>query len=172
MTRTGSAIGTPDYMVPEQLKGDLIDHRADMYSLGVVIYELLTGDLPKGVFDFPSQKRPDVDVRLDEIVRKAMQEAGAPLPGGKRRTDTGHRDSAIPGTKAEEFAEFEVAGTGSGLQPDSHWNSCRFGLLRWGAPVAAEARRKSVDQRARDGGAAVLWSCRKEGAFSKGGLTC
>ena len=71
---TGTVMGTPDYMAPEQMRGMNVDHRADIYSLGVMLYEMLCRETPQGAFDPPSQ-RTGCDARIDKIVLKAMQQA-------------------------------------------------------------------------------------------------
>lgn len=73
LTGTKQVVGTPHYMAPEQFEHPTdVDHRADIYSVGVVIYEMLTGELPLGRFAAPSEK-VQVDVRLDEIVLRALE---------------------------------------------------------------------------------------------------
>lgn len=73
LTATHQVMGTPRYMAPEQLEGAHgVDHRADIYSLGVVIYEMLTGELPIGRFEVPS-KKAQIDVRLDEVVLRTLE---------------------------------------------------------------------------------------------------
>ncbi|MDF1810746.1 MAG: serine/threonine-protein kinase [Verrucomicrobiales bacterium] len=76
-TQTGILMGTPNYVAPEQITGELpVDHRADLYSLGVMFYEMLTGKLPRGSVRPPSQigsfEEP-LDPRVDHIVFRAME---------------------------------------------------------------------------------------------------
>jgi len=73
LTGTRQVVGTPQYMAPEQMQGaSSVDHRADLYSLGVVFYEMLTGELPIGRFEPPS-RHVSVDIRLDEVVLRTLE---------------------------------------------------------------------------------------------------
>ncbi|RBP46516.1 serine/threonine protein kinase [Roseimicrobium gellanilyticum] len=73
VTQAGLGMGTPDYAAPEQYEecADL-DHRVDIYSLGVMFYQMLTGHLPRGAYKLAS-RLVQVDTRLDVVLQKAME---------------------------------------------------------------------------------------------------
>ena len=74
LTDAGKVMGTPNYMAPEQVSHPTeVDHRADIYALGVVFYQMLTGELPGQRIEPPS-KKVQIDVRLDEVVLRAMEQ--------------------------------------------------------------------------------------------------
>jgi serine/threonine-protein kinase len=86
LTKTGYVIGSPKYMAPEQILGKKVDERADIYSLGVILYEMLTGEPPyhrgdhmavmyqhvQGKARAPVEVNPTIPPGLSEIVMKAM----------------------------------------------------------------------------------------------------
>lgn len=74
LTRSGMAMGTLHYMAPETLTlGAAVDHRADLYAVGVMLFQMLTGSLPQGMFEMPSEQVPGTDPRFDAIIIKALR---------------------------------------------------------------------------------------------------
>lgn len=75
LTLSGTTMGSHGYAAPEVFaKASTADHRADIYSLGVLLYQMLTGDVPRGMFKLPSEKVPGLDPRFDAIICRAMEE--------------------------------------------------------------------------------------------------
>ena len=86
MTEVGSIVGTAQYLSPEQARGAPVDQRSDLYSLGIVLYEMLTGTVPftgdaaveiamkhlTAVPDPPSKLRPEISHELDAVVMRAL----------------------------------------------------------------------------------------------------
>ena len=102
LTATGAAIGTPQYMAPEQLEHpEDVDQRADIYSLGVVFYEMLTGELPIGRFAAPSEKSA-VDARVDAVVFRTLEKERERRYGsaGEVKTSVEHLTTAQPVPRA------------------------------------------------------------------------
>jgi serine/threonine-protein kinase len=116
VTATGALMGTPEYMSPEQLRGEAVDFRSDLYSLGVVIYELFTGTVPfRG--DSPVttilrqlQEDPDLDrPGLPQALRPVLRRVLAKEPGGRYGTADEMRRALL--------AAREAPWTGAGTTP-------------------------------------------------------
>jgi len=102
-------LGTPQYMAPEQKQHRITDHRADIYSLGLVLYELLTGELPADKLQPPSRK-VQIDVRLDEIVLRALE----------ARPELRYQTAAEFRTQLETIVQTPAGDKGS-TAPSSSW---------------------------------------------------
>jgi predicted Ser/Thr protein kinase len=110
LTQTGATLGTPQYMAPEQLeRPNEVDHRADIYSLGVVFYELLTGELPLGRFDPPSASTP-VGARVDQVVMRTLEK-----DRDKRHQSAGELKTEIENVSASPGQGATGAGVGAGV---------------------------------------------------------
>ncbi len=136
LTVTGAALGSAAYMAPEQHeKPHDVDHRADIYSLGVVIYEMLTGELPLGRFPAPSA-RAAVDARIDEIVFRTLEKERElrQQSADEVKTDV-HRAASAPAATStatsNDVARERVNGPALGLIVTAILN-----LLFWGTVLA------------------------------------
>ena|GEM_PF-4487160 len=136
LTQAGSVMGTPAYMAPEQTEHpDAVDHRADIYSLGVVFYQMLTGELPVGKFAPPS-KRVLVDVRLDEVVLRALEKD--PNLRYQQATEVKTQVETIA-TTTSEFGGEKWPGVTVGWE----WNNRDFSL-RWPMVRVREGKRAVI----------------------------
>ena len=75
LTATSTSMGSHDFAAPEVFAhGADADHRADVFSLGVMLYQMLTGTIPRGMFKLPSERVPELGSRFDEIVCMALEQ--------------------------------------------------------------------------------------------------
>lgn len=104
LTNTGKIMGTPQYMSPEQIEtpGE-VDHRTDIYALGVVFYQMLTGELPGRKIEPPSRKIA-IDVRLDEVVLRALE----------KKPELRYQQASILKTQVETIASTPEPGSVGG----------------------------------------------------------
>ncbi len=137
LTQTNVIMGTVDYMAPEQRDSlKTVDHRADIFSMGVVLYELLTGELPMGRFDLPSH-RVQVDVRIDDVVLRALEK-----DPDRRYQRAGHMGTAVTQVMTtpppardcpvKELKTGKAIGTAPGRRLAVRASECDVAINGWG----------------------------------------
>jgi WD40 repeat protein/tetratricopeptide (TPR) repeat protein len=159
LTVAGQAMGTPAYMAPEQFSdAKSVDHRADVFAAGIMLYEMLTGQLPKGTFVPPSEAVDGLDVGWDAIVARAMQ------PNREKRYDDmaemmAEIESNVGGTTTAMPVTRTAAADSSAVMShsDNTCYSCR-------APVTVEAQFCDAC------GASLRFECPRCGAETRGGV--
>jgi serine/threonine-protein kinase len=135
LTATAVAMGTLSYMAPEQRRNAKgVDGRADLYSLGVILYELLTGELPFGRFKLPSEKVAGVDPRIDPIVAKSLE--SEPEARYQRASAIGSELDALIDTAGHAkpvapTALVPIEGTGQSGRPTHTSSASRFFATSW-----------------------------------------
>ena len=167
LTGEQQVVGTPHYMAPEQVeKPGTVDHRADIFSLGVVFYEMLTGELPLGKFAPPS-RMVKMDVRLDEVVLHALE----------KEPERRYQQASQVNTDVETIARTEGEGAQTAPQPvrvpppveatvaESAWRQVRgpaigliiTAILNWVAIPLTRSPQSS--SKARQNEPTVFWCC-------------
>jgi len=126
LTQAGSVMGTPNYMSPEQCTGQSMDHRSDLFSIGIVFYELLTGEKPFNGNSMhavmhkivstepekPSDLNPAVPKALDQVISRALSKSPSmrfqsadefrKAIEAAMKSPTGELDSTVPITAAQQ----------------------------------------------------------------------
>ena len=159
LTATGQAIGTPAYMSPEQCRGQQVDERSDLYSLGCVLYALLTGQPPfaegqplaimfqhlNSAPTAPRTIRPDVPPELDHLVLELLAKDPA-----RRPADAGHVIAALQALRYTPTVKVEPAAKHS-----PGWTSARLGVpetqLGFQPTLVTSSRHSALTHDAEDG---------------------
>jgi len=122
-TQSNMAVGTPDFVAPEALiPGMPVDGRADLYAVGVMLYQMLTGSIPRGAFKPASVIVPGLDARFDQIVLKAMQ-----VDREERHSSAAelrqHLDSllmpAVPAPDLQRYSSAQLPQAAAAAQPQA-----------------------------------------------------
>jgi serine/threonine protein kinase len=125
LTEAGKVMGTPQYMSPEQIqRPSEVDHRADIYALGVVFYQMLTGELPGKLIEPPS-KKVHVDVRLDEVVLRALE----------KQPELRYQQASILKTQIEGLIDKPASNTDAPLVPMYRSVDYRSKITLFGLPL-------------------------------------
>ena len=116
LTKTGYVIGSPKYMAPEQILGKKVDERADIYSVGVIMYEMVTGQPPYSRGDHMSVMYQHVQGKAKSPIEVNPQ-LPKPLSDLVTQGDVGRQDEALP--------EHGRAAAGAGKGSNPRWRVVR-----------------------------------------------
>ncbi len=120
LTEAGKIMGTPKYMSPEQVESPgTVDHRADIYALGVVFYQMLTGEMPDSPLQPPS-KKVRLDVRLDEVVLRALEQ----------KPDLRYQQASVLKTEVETIVANAAQSEDGGQKATNNSGSSKSGMVR------------------------------------------
>jgi serine/threonine protein kinase/transglutaminase-like putative cysteine protease len=146
LTAAGKVMGTPNYMAPEQMDHpNEVDNRADIYALGVVFYQMLTGELPGKRLEPPSSK-VQIDVRLDEVVLRALEKEPArryqQVSEVKTCVETIVGNAGVPPVEPDVVPNLTANRAATN---EAEWNNPRnwTGLTRWKSPSIYFSKRDS-----------------------------
>jgi serine/threonine-protein kinase len=151
LTRAGAGVGTPEYMSPEQCRGGPVDARADIYALGVLVYEMLTGRVPFEADNYtaiahahiyeqprpPSRLNPRISPAVQAVILKALNKQPQDrFPQAKEFA------LALEQAVAAQTPLAQAPATGTGLCPTCHAPNApgRQYCTQCGSPLAAESR--------------------------------
>ncbi|MFQ3566221.1 MAG: protein kinase [Aggregatilineales bacterium] len=162
LTRSGHLVGTPTYMSPEQLRGEPLDQRSDLYSMGVILYHMLVGRPPFDASDtnmisviyqhlektptLPSVVNPRISTALDVIVMMALQKT----PQHRHATADEMADdlNAALGVRAGSTSSYPILTT-SGTPPQDDPSSPTLSIAETCAPSKPAQARPAAAPRAR-----------------------
>ncbi|MEL6108246.1 MAG: serine/threonine-protein kinase [Planctomycetota bacterium] len=130
LTATRQVLGSLHYLAPEHLEApEQVDHRVDLYALGVIFYELLTGQLPLGRYEAPSKVQHRVDHRLDSIVMKTLS----------RKPDQRYQRASELDSELDQFAAQTRESRSGGDGAEAPWRASFMDHSSVSVPFTCEA---------------------------------
>jgi serine/threonine-protein kinase len=111
LTATAAVLGTLPYMAPEQRSGGVVDRRSDLFSMGVMLYEAITGSLPQGAFPQPSTINRGFPGRVDAVVARLLRPDPAARFATAAEAAAALKHALAPSLRARVVAVSAVAAT-------------------------------------------------------------